>query len=398
MRRVIEWAEDEIVRNVEDVDLDGKTDRRRVTMHDVARLANVSQSTVSLVVNNNPSVAAETRDRVNQAILELGFRANRSAQNLRGSPNRTIGFVTNQMATSPFAGQTILGAQQAAWEQGHVLLVVDVGDSAELTDSAIHILIDQDVAGFIYASMSPMKIYIPVALREAPLVIVNADPAGIENFQLVGAGNYDGGMLAARTLLAAGHSRILYLAGETWNPVTIDRERGFRTVLASLETGAVELHVNYGTYEISSGYSRMRSVIEHDSWWPTAIFAANDRVALGAIQALSESGRKVPEDISVLGYDDQPSLADQVHPALSTITLPHFEMGQIAVKSLLEQIAFGVQSGPRVAHPNLIVRDTIRDIGPPIYAYDIAAPQRLGTRKQKAGKPSRASSAGSGAN
>lgn len=380
--------------------MDRKTRRRRVTMHDVARLAGVSQSTVSLVVNKVPTVAIETRDRVNKAIDELGFRVNRSARNLRGSPSKTIGFVTNEMATSPFAGQTILGAQEAAWKHGHVLLVVDVGNSAELTDTAVNVLIDQDVSGIIYASMTPKNIYIPTALRDVPSIIVNADPAGIKNFPLVDAGNFDGGVLAARTLLAAGHRRILHLAGEPENPVTADRERGFRSVLARLPLGSVEFRVVYGTYEISSGYIRMRAWIETNSWWPSAVFAANDRVALGVIQALSESGRRVPDDLSLLGYDDQPSLASQVHPALTTITLPHLEMGQLAVNALLGEIESGRLIGALVAHPQLIVRDSIRNIGPPIDVPSDAGTavpssgRRVASRARKKAQPSRPSVGG----
>jgi LacI family transcriptional regulator len=335
-------------------------------MLDVARRAAVSQSTVSLVVNNIPSVAADTRDRVTRAIEELGFRANRSARHLRGSPSRTIGFVTNQMATSPFAGQTILGAQEAAWKQGHILLVVDAGASTELTDTAVNVLIDQDVAGIVYAFMTPTRIYIPPALTDVPSIIVNADPTDLDDFPLVEAGNYDGGMLAARTLLAAGHRRILFLTGQTDNLVTVDRERGFRAVLATLPPGAIELEVVYGTYEISSGYERMRAFIGRNAWWPTAIFAANDRVALGAMQALAESGRFVPADMSVLGYDDMPAFAAELHPALTTITLPHFEMGQLAVDALLRHIETGRRSSPIAAHPRLIYRDSIRVVGPPI--------------------------------
>jgi LacI family transcriptional regulator len=373
--------------------MDGRSGKRRVTMHDVARRAGVSQSTVSLVVNNNPIVAAETRDRVSRAIEELGFRANRSARTLRGAPSKTIGFVTNQMATSPFAGRTILGAQEVAWKHGHVLLVVDVGDSVELTDTAVNVLLDQDVAGIIYAAMTPKSIYVPAALRDVPFIVVNADPRGIEEFPLVDAGNYDGGVLAARTLLAAGHRRLLYLAGEPENPVTGDRERGFRDVMAMLPAGAAEYRVDYGTYEISSGYRRMRAEIEKAAWWPSAIFAANDRVALGVIQALSEVGRRVPEDMSLLGYDDQPALADQVHPALTTITLPHLEMGQLAVNALLEQIGSGVRAGPVIAHPQLIVRESIRAIGPSLEPPQKAstaavAPAPAAGHRARKGRPS----------
>jgi LacI family transcriptional regulator len=346
--------------------MNGKTPKPRANMHDVARRAGVSQSTVSMVVNNVPRVAAETRARVNQAIEELGFRANRTARNLRGATTRTIGFVTDQMATSPFAGRTILGAQEIAWAHGYLLLVVDVGDSAELTDAALSVLVDQDVSGIIYASMTPKYISIPKVLRDVPSIIVNAYPVGIEDFPRVDAGDFQGGTLAARTLLAAGHRRILYLAGNTENPSTLDRESGFRSVISALPDDAIELQVVYGNYEISSGYERMRAVIKNHWWWPSAVFAANDRVALGVIQALSESGRKVPKDLSLLGYDDQPFLAAHVHPALTTITLPHLEMGRLAVNSLLEQMGSRLRPGPLVAHPELVMRDSIRNIGPPI--------------------------------
>lgn len=124
--------------------------------------------------------------------------------------------------------------------------------------------------------------------------------------------------------------------------------------------------MSYGTYEISSGYIRMREMIEANTWWPTAIFAANDRVSLGAIQALAEGSRAVPDDISILGYDDQPALAKEVHPALTTISLPHFEMGQLAVEALLAQIAEGPKPGSISSHPQLIMRDSLKVIGPSI--------------------------------
>jgi LacI family transcriptional regulator, galactose operon repressor len=352
--------------------MDGRSRRPRANMHDVARLAGVSQSTVSLVVNDVPGVATETRARVNRAIEELGFRANRTARNLRGASSKTIGFVTDQMATSPFAGRTILGAQEVAWAHGYVLLIVDAGDSAELTDSALSVLVDQDVSGIIYASMTPKQIAIPAVLRDVPSIIVNAYPVGVEEFPRVDSGDYDGGVLAARTLLTAGHRRILHLAGNIENPSTTDREAGFRSVLARLPVGTIELEVVYGAYEINSGYARMRAVIDNGGWWPTAVFAGCDRVALGVIQALSESGQKVPKDMSLLGYDDQPFLAAHVHPALTTITLPHLEMGKLAVNALLERPGFRPRPGVLVAHPELVVRESIRSIGPPIVPGSIS--------------------------
>jgi DNA-binding LacI/PurR family transcriptional regulator len=137
-------------------------------------------------------------------------------------------------------------------------------------------------------------------------------------------------------------------------------------VLARLPEGLVEFRVIYGTYEINSGYARTRALIGDDSWWPTAIFTGSDRVAVGVIQALLESGHKVPEDMSLLGYDDQPSLAANVHPALTTITLPHLEMGQLAVNALLGQSGLGPDLRPITAHPKLIRRESIRNVGPPI--------------------------------
>ena len=276
-----------------------------------------------------------------------------------------IGFITDQIATSSFAGRIILGAQQVAWENGYVLLVVDTGDRAELFDAALDVLVDHDVSAIIFASMTPKRIVIPGIFRDVPSILVNAQPADDESFPFIDGGDTDGGALAARTLLGAGHRRILYIAGRPENPSTLCRENGFRAVLAGLPKGAVEFQVVYGPGEISSGYTRMRAVLA-DGPWPSAVFAANDRVALGVIQALSESGRRVPDDLSLLGYDDQPNLAAHVHPALTTITLPHLEMGQLAVTALLAQIGSGHRPAPLTAHPELVVRDSIRSIGPPI--------------------------------
>ncbi len=329
-------------------------------MRDVARLAGVSQSTVSLVVNEDQRVSDDTRERVGKAIEQLGFRANKAARSLRGVSSQTLGFVTNQMATSPFAGQTILGAQEVAWADGHILLVVDAGDSQELAESAIRVLIDQDISGIIYAPMSAQSVTVPAALGHVPSIIVNGYPADASDFPRVEPNDFLGGQLAARALTDAGHRRILFLNGGVGAWTAVERERGFRTVMSEYGEGGIDFRVDYGDFEISSGYARMRAFIDRGTWMPTGVFAINDRVALGVLQALTEFGLKVPDDVSIVGYDDQPFLAAYLHPPLTTVLLPHHEMGRIGALALLEDPGNPIAPGARLAHPKLIVRDSVR--------------------------------------
>lgn len=330
-------------------------------MHDVARHAEVSQSTVSLVVNGDRRVAPETRDRVKKSIEALGYRTNVAARALRSDTSRTLGFITQGVATSPFAGRTILGAQDAAWKKDYVLLVVDAGLSTELAESAVRVLVDQNVSGVVIAPLAASGVVIPEALRDVPSIVVNGYALNEPDYPTIEPNDFLGGEIAARALLDAQHRRILFISGTLDSDTSTEREDGF-TKVSQEAVPPADLRISRGEYSIRSGYTRMRDVLLSGDWIPTAVFAINDRAALGVIQAITEFGMRVPEDISVLGYDDEPFFASDIHPALTTVLLPHYEMGQLGVEALLENPGSQPPPGRRNATPELIMRDSI---GPP---------------------------------
>jgi LacI family transcriptional regulator len=332
-------------------------------MRDVAALAGVSQSTVSFVVNDRRDmrIPDETRAKVQRAIEELGFRPNLAARGLRLQRTHTIGFITDEIASSPFAGQTVLGAQDAAWKNGRLLILVNTGGDPEVEATAVDALLDRQVDGLIYAAMSVREIQPPLKMADVPSVLVNCFAARSPEFPVVLPRDARGGSLATQAALDAGHRRIVYLSGPKAHWATQQRSRGFRDVLRRAGVEVTSSSILEGDFHIESGYRRAREAIER-SPMPTALICGNDRMALGAMYALQEAGLRVPEDVSVVGYDDQEELAGQAHPPLTTVTLPHYEMGRLGVESLLALA--GGASVPRRQQVGgrLIVRDSL---GPP---------------------------------
>ena len=334
----------------------------RPTMKDVARLAGVAQSTVSLVVNGDDRVAPETRINVQKAIEKLGFRVNRAAQDLRRVRTQSIGLVTNLMSSSGFPGQLVLGAQEAAFRSNHTVLVLDAGEGTELSEDAIQYLVEHDVGGLIYAPMTPSWTALPQKLHNVPSVHVNNEIFRIEEFAQVSSGDIEGGQIAARALIDAGHRRILFISGAPRNHIAKMRERGFREVLSEFPIGTFDLKIIYAGSEIRSGYEAMKSVLDENKWLPTAIFANSDKSALGAVQALVEKGLRVPEDISIIAYESQMQLSALAKPAISCVVPPYQEMGKMAVELLLEDPEHQMDPIVRHARPRFAVRESVRTI------------------------------------
>ena len=308
-------------------------------MHDVARLAGVSQSTVSVVVNNREAkvgISGKTTARVLAAIEELGFRPNLAARGLRLQRSRTFGFITDHIASSPFAGRTVLGAQDAAWSQDHLLLVIDSNANPVVEKSAVEALIDRGVDGLLYAAVSWEEVDLDSSFGALPTMLVNCWPARSGQFPAVVPCEVDGGRAAAAELVRHGHRRIASIGGLRTDPASQEREVGFRQALAAGGLPVVERWMVNGYFDMSSGY-RLTAEMYGDpaADRPTGLVCGNDRLAAGAILALKDAGLSVPVDVSVVGYDDQEGLADQFTPTLTTVSIPHYEMGHAAVEHLL---------------------------------------------------------------
>jgi LacI family transcriptional regulator len=309
--------------------------RRRPTLAEVARLAGVSATAVSLVVNDRAAgeVSEETRQRVLEAVATLGYRPNRAARGLRTRRSQTIGFVTDEIAVGPASGRTISGAHDVARSHGWMMYMVNTTRDPRALRAAIDDLLDRQVDAILFAVASSRRAAPPPEVSQVPTILVNCFPPGAGPPCVLPA-EAAGGRAATDLVLAAGHRRIAYVAGMAGSWGTRQRLKGHRQALDRAGVPYDAALVSYGDFRTESGYALTRALLGRRDR-PTAILCGSDRMAVGAYLALSEAGLRVPHDMSVVGYDDQEELAADVHPALSTVHLPYYEMGTWAVQQLV---------------------------------------------------------------
>jgi LacI family transcriptional regulator len=333
---------------------------RKATMQDVADLAGVSQSTVSVVVNNRDAeigISEETRARVLAVIEKIGYRPNLAARGLRLQRSRTFGLITDYIASSPFAGRTLLGAQEVAWTNDHLLLVVNTSSDPGIERSAVESLVDRGVDGLLYAAMSWREVELPPSFDTLPAVLVNCRSSSAKHVAAIVPCEVDGGRQATQELVSHGHRRIAFLGGFATDLATIEREQGFRQAMRSAGLPIDERWALTGTYDMGSGYQLASEIYRMDSGSaPTGLVCGNDRMAAGAILALRDCGLSVPADVSVVGYDDQEGLADQFTPALTTVSIPHYEMGRAGVERLLAMLSGGTNLPMVVPVPGRLIQ------------------------------------------
>ncbi|HVL25715.1 MAG TPA: LacI family DNA-binding transcriptional regulator, partial [Thermomicrobiales bacterium] len=312
---------------------------RRITIKDVAREADVSITTVSFVLNDakRANISQETRERVLAAAAAPNYRPNAAAATLRTNRTHSIGFITDHIAASVFAGDIILGAHQAAWEAGMLLTIINTGNDLGVTTAAIEMLIERRVDGIICSTLAHRIYDPPNVIGEVPAVLLNcADRDG--RYHSVVPDEVQGGFLATQALLQAGHRHIGFLnfhnTDEFANgyPPEQGRLAGYRHALADHGVGFRPDLVIPAGFEVRDGFEATRVLLERDAEI-TALFCGNDRMAMGAYYALTEAGRRIPDDISVVGFDDQQLISTNLRPALSTVALPFADLGRQAVRS-----------------------------------------------------------------
>ncbi|MEU6251366.1 LacI family DNA-binding transcriptional regulator [Streptomyces sp. NPDC047043] len=304
---------------------------------DVARLAGVSQKTVSRVFNDEPYVSADVRRRVLDAAEQLGYRRNNAARALASGRTRSIGVVT--LGTALYGPASLLiGVERVVRDTGYALRVVNTleGDPAGIA-GAVDSLLDQGVDGIVISepideqgagSADPLRADVPVLILGAPPPPVTA-PAVLT----AGVGADLMARIATEHLLTLGHVTVHHLAGPQRWYAARDRLEGWRTTLTA--QGRDVPAVVEGDWSAASGYAAGRELAENPD--VTAVFAANDDMAIGLIRALTEAGRRVPEDISVVGFDDIP-VAAYVTPPLTTVRQPFDAVAQEGLKRLVHAI------------------------------------------------------------
>jgi LacI family transcriptional regulator len=318
----------------------------RVTLLDVARRAGVSRTTASFVMTGRTDmrISAEAQERVRHAARELDYRPNLMARSLRTKNTSTIGLVSDTIATEPFAGELIRGSLATALLREHLLFIGETEGDATVEKRLVQDMLDRGVGGFLYASMYTRQTRLPAVLRGLPLVLLNCVTRD-RTLPAVLPDERAAGRTAARTLLAAGHRDRIWLVGESPTAVYAGRERrlGIEEVLgrAQLALG----HTVDCPWWPEPSYAAVRERLGSYPQ-PSAIICLNDRVAFGAYQALAEAGLTVPDDVSLLSFDDT-DLASWLRPQLTSIAIPHFDLGQRAVELLLaDRPAAGVHRVP----------------------------------------------------
>ncbi len=319
-----------------------------VTMREVAEAAGVSVATVSLVVNDKKDarIGDDARRRVRDAISELGYRPNALAKSLVSGSSRFIGLVADAIATTPFAGQIIKGAQEEAWKHGYVLLVANTEGIPEATEDAIHMMIDHQAIGILYSTWYHREVDVPASLVGTPTVFVNCVAQAPSTFSVI-PDEFQGGHAATTLLLEAGHRRIAFLNADEVAPSPAGRLAGYRAALGEFGVEFDPSLVIPVLPEQEGGYDATAAVLDRDDR-PSAVFCYNDRVAMGLYDGVKERGLRIPDDLAVVGFDDQEVIAGHLRPRLSSIALPHYDIGVQGVRSLLGQLDGG-------AHPGVIL-------------------------------------------
>ncbi|WP_102191438.1 LacI family DNA-binding transcriptional regulator [Microbacterium aurantiacum] len=304
-----------------------------VTMRDVAEVAGVSVATVSHVVNDKPGarIGEDARRRVQEAVASLGYRPNALAKTLSQGTSRFIGLVADQIATTPFAGQIIHGAQDEAWKHGYVLLVANTDGNDEAEAEAIAMMLEHQVHGVLYSTWYHREVVVPEALHATDTVLVGCFAAE-GGLPAVVPDEEQGGRTATEELLAAGHRRIAFINTTTPSPAQTGRLAGYRSALEGAGVEFDDALVFPASPEQGGGYATTPRIVASGA---TAVFCHNDRVAMGLYDGLREQGLRIPEDVAVIGFDNQDVIAAHLRPPLSTVALPHYELGAAGVRILL---------------------------------------------------------------
>jgi DNA-binding LacI/PurR family transcriptional regulator len=327
--------------------------QRRPAMYDVARLAGVSHQTVSRVLNLHPSVSPRTRTLVLAAIDELGYRPNSAARTLATGRSKTLGVIT--LAGTLYGPMSMLyGIEAAARDQGYMLTIVSVRDGEDgALERAVANLHKQRVDGIVaIAPLVSIGESLTALAQQIPLVAVESSPRA--SLPIVSVDQSAGARIATEHLLAQGHRTVWHVSGPAGWYESQDRVVGWT---AALNAAGLEVPPALsGDWSPRSGYeagqilSRMPEV--------TAVFVANDQMALGVLRAFNEHGRRVPDDVSLVGFDDIPE-SGYFSPPLTTVRQPFDTVGRRSLQTLLSEIESGQAVAERVViAPELIVRES----------------------------------------
>ncbi|MBA5760979.1 substrate-binding domain-containing protein [Vibrio sp. 404] len=328
------------------------------TMKDIARLAGVSTSTVSHVINQSRYVSEEISERVNRAAQELNYTPSALARSLKMNRTKTLGMLMTT-STNPFFGEVVKGVERCCYQKGYNLILCNTEGDQQRMKSSINTLLQKRVDGMILmcSSLEGERIEIFDKYPDVPVVVMDWGPM-LFTSDKIQDNSLQGGYMAAKHLIECGHTQIGCITGPLNRHQAQMRYEGYKR---ALNEAGLEFHPNWiieSNFECEGGYEAFNRMYSKGTL-PTAIFVCNDMMAMGVMNAAHEKGLSVPDDFSIIGYDDI-HIAKYMSPPLSTIHQPKYRLGQAAVETLLCKLENETRD-PKVVQlePTLVERNSV---------------------------------------
>jgi len=329
------------------------------TIRDVAELAEVHPSTVSRVINSDSRISERTKNKVLLIIKKLGYTPNAIARGLKTKRTFTLGMLIPDI-TNPFFAEIARGVEDAANKNNFNVILCNTDDKLKKERTYLEILREKRVDGLILgtAHIRDQSI-LELEKKKFPYILISRNVERL-NKNCIIIDDLAGGMMATEYLIKLGHHRIAHISGPLKTRSGLNRLKGYQLALKKHKIEYNDELVGEGDFRINGGYQVMKRFLKLPEP-PTAIFAANDLLALGAMQAIQKKNFYIPEDFSIIGFNDI-ELASFVYPSLTTIRQPILEMGNLAVKMLLKIIIDGeFNQGKIVLKPKLIIRESCKE-------------------------------------
>lgn len=332
------------------------------TIHDVAKRAGVGSITVSRVINNSGYTSPETRERVQKAIAELGYVPNTLARSLRSRRTNTVALMVTDI-TNPFFTTMARGVEDAANDAGYTVIFCNTDESAEKEGKYLTVLLQKQVDGLLFVPTQRSVETIRQTLKHGTPVVVLDRRIPAVDVDTVRCDSLEGAYQLTKYLLSLGHTRIAVMSGSPGISTADDRVAGYRKALEEDGIKIADPYVLRGSFTPESGYTMTRQAVNLPQR-PTALIAANNFITIGAMKALQEMGKAVPEDVTLVGFDDLPP-AMVTFPFFTVVSQPAYQMGTQAMQLLLKRLNGSEMDGAQdvILPTQLIVR---RSSGPPV--------------------------------
>ncbi|TXZ08335.1 LacI family DNA-binding transcriptional regulator [Vibrio mimicus] len=332
------------------------------TMKDIARLAGVSTSTVSHVINKSRFVSDEIAERVNNAAQQLNYAPSALARSLKMNRTQTIGMLVTT-STNPFFGEVVKGVERSCYHKGYNLILCNTEGDNQRMKASINTLLQKRVDGLLLmcSTLEGERLDVFDRYPDIPVVVMDWGPILFASDKIQD-NSLQGGYMAAKHLIECGHREIGCITGPLIRHQAQMRYEGYKRALSEKGIAINPDWIVESDFECEGGYNAFEKLCERGKL-PSALFVCNDMMAMGVIQAANQRGLRVPDDISLIGYDDV-HIAKFMSPALTTIHQPKYRLGKAAIDTLLYRLENPDTTAQVVQlEPTLVARGSVRKLG-----------------------------------